>query len=64
MHYMAIQLSCIILYILLKLSIVKLRELSFAAIIKPLRTQLVYERALSLAHVDRNLFVDDGLQIR
>jgi len=39
-----------------------LRDLSFAAIVKPLRTWWVYERALSLALGDTNLFVDNWLQ--
>jgi hypothetical protein len=58
------QLSCRILYIWLQSSIVKFRVLSFAAIIKLLCTQWVYERALSLALGETNLFVDDWLQIR
>jgi len=62
-QYVAKQLSCRILYIWLQLSIVKLRVLSFAAFIKPLRTRWVYERALSLALGDVNLLVDNWLQI-
>jgi len=60
---MAKQLSCRILYIWLQLSVVKLRVLSFAAIIKPLRTWWVYERVLSLDLGDTNLLVDNWLQI-
>ena len=37
--------------------------LSFAAIIKPLRTQWVHARALSLALGDTNIIVDNWLQI-
>ena len=62
-RYMANQLSCRILYIWLQQSVVKLRVLSFAAISKPLRTQWVYERALSLVLGDKNLFVENLLQI-
>jgi hypothetical protein len=47
----------------LQLSVVKLRVLSFAAIIKLLRTRWVYERALSLALGDTNILVDNWLQI-
>jgi hypothetical protein len=61
-QYMAKQLSCRILYIWLQASIVKLRVLSFAAIINPLCTWWVYERALSLALADANLSVDNWLQ--
>jgi hypothetical protein len=60
---MAKQLSCRILYIWLQLSVVKLRVLSFATIIRPLRTRLVYERVLRLALGDTNLLVDNWLQI-
>jgi hypothetical protein len=62
-QYMAKQLSCRILYTWLQLNVVKLSVLTFAAIIKPLRTRWVYERALSLALGDTNLFVDDWLAI-
>jgi hypothetical protein len=34
-----------------------------AAIVNPLRTRCVHERALSLAFGDTNLFVDNWLQI-
>jgi len=60
---MAKQLSCRILYIWLQQRVVKLRVLLFAATIKPLHTQWVYERALSLALSDTNLFIDIWLQI-
>jgi len=62
-QYMAKLLSCRILYIWLQLDVVKLRVLSFAAIIKLLCTWWVYERALSLALGDTNRFVDNWLQI-
>jgi hypothetical protein len=39
------------------------RRLLFATIIKPLSTRWVYERALSLALGDTNLFVDNKLDI-
>jgi hypothetical protein len=62
-QYMAKQLSCRLQYIWLQYSVVKLRVLSFAAIIKPLHTQWVYERALSLALGDTDIFVDNWLLI-
>jgi hypothetical protein len=52
-----------ILYMGLQHSRVKLWVLAFFAIIKPLWTQWVYERALSLALADRNLLVDNWLLI-
>jgi hypothetical protein len=60
---MAKQLSCRILYSWLQLSVVKLSVLSFAAIITRLHTWWVYEKALSLALGDMNLFIDNWLQI-
>jgi hypothetical protein len=62
-QYIAKQLSCRILYIWLQYSVVKVRVLLFAAMIKPLRTRWVYESALSLALGDTNLFVENWLRI-
>jgi len=60
-RYMSKQLTCRILYIWLQWSVVKWRVLLFATIIKPLCTRWVYERALSLALSNTNVFVDKGL---
>jgi len=61
-QYVAKLLSCRSSYIWLQYIVVKLSVLSFAPIVKPLRTRWVYERALSLALGDTNLLVDNWLQ--
>jgi len=60
---MANHLSCRLQYIWFEYSILKLMDLLFAIIVKLLRTQWVYKRALLLAVGDTNLFVDNWLQI-
>ena len=61
LQFMAKLLSCRLLYIWLQWRVVKLRVLSSPAIVKPLRTQWVYEGALSMAVGDTYLFEDNWL---
>jgi len=62
-RYMAKLLSCRSLYIWPQWSVVQISVLTFAAIVNPLHTRWVYESALSLGLGERNLFVDNWVQI-